>query len=1052
MLSLLLPLLLGCSDVLCEELRIHNANEFIEFANNVNEGGDYRGTTIFLDADIDLSGTTLQPIGNENSPNGFSGTFDGQGYTISNLKIASSTNEYGGLFGYSSSSTIKSIVLDSSCSITSTYGTGSENRAYVGGIVGECFGTCTVENSVNMASVTFSGNIDSSTYDSLIIGGIVGKLDAAYPNLVSRTFVENCVNYGSVTHSGKSAKASIGGIVGYSRGSSSRRVAYIKNCLNYGTTTYNGHSTSNPIVGGIVGEIAYSFIDNCVNVGSLSSEGTVLYGNIAGYVTDSSITNSYWSESIGFDAFGETNRNEVTVAKFNDNLELNDTVTVGEYSGNSLIRALNAGSDPIFLYDYSRWIFNKNGNVITFNTDGRKAISLTSKVILLPDLASEGNLRFNGWYTDSTCTTQFTKTEVDSATSLYGKFEGYNKNFIITLNTRGGIDVDPISSLFGSVIDLPSNPSMNNNCSVYYWKDEHGNKYSWKFVTQGRDITLYAVWKCSRISTPEELIDFSNIISSGTNFDGVTTFLDSDIDFTDELSKEFLPITSYSGHYGWVFDGQGHTIRNLKMNTTSSSVGLFGNFDGTVIRNVVIDSSCSFVSHRKGAAYIGGIAGQIDRGNEGCAIENCVNMASITYDENSDNIFYLGGIIGYFYSPDPRIKNCANYGSITYSGTSFSPEIGGIVGKITSTGSEKVYIQNCLNYGTITCAEISSIYVGGIVGSSKNAEIDNCVSAGIIITQGVHNNYCYVGSIIGRVLGDSTTTITHSFWTSSVGCDSINGTGSPLLDTETSLVTLDSDFIGKLNTYTAKNSTWSKWVLSTSGGAVAFKINKSRVVITSKIIILPDLVSSEERSFDGWYSDEAMTAQFSSNEVSTGTTLYSSLCGPEITVTFDANGGSPVEDHMTIGCDRVYGTFPISTTTGYSLEGWYIPENEYSQRKVLSGSFVPVANDHVLYARWVANKYTVTFDFGNGTTVSTVYVYERSSIHFPDDTSREGYIFDWWYKDSSFTERFVDDDVTSDITLYAKYERDSYEEESSHGNLAFGVAPLFSFALALFTF
>ena len=73
-------------------------------------------------------------------------------------------------------------------------------------------------------------------------------------------------------------------------------------------------------------------------------------------------------------------------------------------------------------------------------------------------------------------------------------------------------------------------------------------------------------------------------------------FLDADIDFSGGLSEQFEPIgTSNSNSFQGTFDGQGHTISNLAMKSSSQYVGLFGRSKGA-IRNVVLDSSCSVVS------------------------------------------------------------------------------------------------------------------------------------------------------------------------------------------------------------------------------------------------------------------------------------------------------------------------------------------------------------------------------------------------------------------------------------------------------------------------
>ena len=271
-------LLLGVSmSALGEEVRITNVDEFIQFKDNVNNGTSYSGTTVFLDSDLSLAGKTFEPIGYYS--NHFRGVFDGQGHIVSNL-IMTSSLEYVGLFGYSDGpATIKNVILDSSCSFTSSISSGN---AYIGGIIGQCNinnGSCTIENSVNMGSVTFSGDIGGKY--NLYLGGIVGYLDSSSDHGIT---VKNCANYGGVTHSGeRSFLSCIGGIVGYSDGSSAKG-ACIYNCLNHGTITHSGTTTEYLYLGGIAGYTRYTTIENCVSGGKISLLTTASCNNCIGSV------------------------------------------------------------------------------------------------------------------------------------------------------------------------------------------------------------------------------------------------------------------------------------------------------------------------------------------------------------------------------------------------------------------------------------------------------------------------------------------------------------------------------------------------------------------------------------------------------------------------------------------------------------------------------------------------------------------------------------------------------------------------------------------------
>lgn len=68
-----------------------------------------------------------------------------------------------------------------------------------------------------------------------------------------------------------------------------------------------------------------------------------------------------------------------------------------------------------------------------------------------------------------------------------------------------------------------------------------------------------------------------------------------------------------------------------------------------------------------------------------------------------------------------------------------------------------------------------------------------------------------------------------------------------------------------------------------------------------------------------------------------------------------------------------------------------------------------------------SSSYTVKFNANGGTTVEDVKVSKGKTITAPV-TTREGYVFDGWYKDVALTEPFdFNTKITSSITLYAKW-------------------------------
>ena len=239
------------------------------FRDKVNDAKTKEETKIcaVLTADIDLNNEPWTPIGigedtrTEDLP--YSGTFDGNGHTISGLNV-NYGDKNGGLFCYVKSATIKNLTVAGSV----TYSSG-DGIAY-GGIVG-CADSSTIENCTNRCTVT--GNWDA--------GGIVGRsVDSD---------IIGCANFGNISSPFRS-----GGICGIVTGQVDAYGidATIRDCYNVGMV-------SGQYAGGITGQSDSGNIDiliaNCYNVGSL--HGNDATGEIIGDLSNprcTTIDNCYY--------------------------------------------------------------------------------------------------------------------------------------------------------------------------------------------------------------------------------------------------------------------------------------------------------------------------------------------------------------------------------------------------------------------------------------------------------------------------------------------------------------------------------------------------------------------------------------------------------------------------------------------------------------------------------------------------------------------------------------------------------------------------------------
>ena len=346
------------------------------FRDKVNSAKTKEETKIcaVLTEDIDLNNEPWTPIGigedtrKEDLP--YSGTFDGNGHTISGLNV-NYGDKNGGLFCYVKSATIKNLTVAGSV----TYSSG-DGIAY-GGIVG-CADSSTIENCTNRCTVT--GN--------WLAGGIVGWS--------TDSDIIGCANFGNI-----SSPSFSGGICGKIGGQNDAAGidATIRDCYNVGMVSGN-------YAGGITGQSDSEDIDiliaNCYNVGSLhgSTNTGEIIGDLSGPVC-TTIDNCYYlptgNPASTSDRVNVKRTDSKTAAEFADGTVVLALLKTGERDNNANpwadeCKYLDAAGKtlPVFktqtgdahTHDWSTWTPNGNGthsrhctcNVVeTQNCSGGKA-------------------------------------------------------------------------------------------------------------------------------------------------------------------------------------------------------------------------------------------------------------------------------------------------------------------------------------------------------------------------------------------------------------------------------------------------------------------------------------------------------------------------------------------------------------------------------------------------------------------------------------------------------------------------------------------------------
>lgn len=248
----------------------------------------FRGKTFVLDDDINLNNREWTPIGTMMYP--FLGNFDGQGHSVTGLKISrvnlSSNPSFNmfvlGLFGAVSGGDIKNVEVSGEIGVNIV--DTSVSYVHIGGVAADVTDGDVIA-CVSNVKITFGAYEDAASSAAFAVGGVsasVTKIDEA-------ASIYKCLNNGNITCTSEYEFIEVGGIVA----TTNCNMDSCKNVGNMNVVRVNseeGNIYYEGLVGGVVASTVDNTVSRCINRGIIEFDMSNSYvGGVTGYFGNSTL-------------------------------------------------------------------------------------------------------------------------------------------------------------------------------------------------------------------------------------------------------------------------------------------------------------------------------------------------------------------------------------------------------------------------------------------------------------------------------------------------------------------------------------------------------------------------------------------------------------------------------------------------------------------------------------------------------------------------------------------------------------------------------------------
>ncbi len=700
------------------------------FARSLTSKIDYTGKYVALSDNIALSSDEWSPIGG--SEYLFNGTFDGQGYSITGMKLGTESKPYAldkenlyiGLFGVlGPNSVVKNVHVD--VAFYTTY----EATAYVGGIAGVTQGNTTNGNytGATIDGCSVSGTLSlTAKKGNQFVGGLVGmQYKGATINSSAQVDVSCVVESGDL--------AEVGGLVGINnRG-------LVANCWSdsdvYGSGSREDGNEGMAVVSTLIACNAGALV-NCYGSGDVSTKEHSTYaGMVSGWVTGIGKSYTCWYDL----------DSHMTLKTGDNQPQVVDPV---ESIGTKVPSGVNDEGDA-----YVGGLVDK---MTGYNAAGYAAIAdgLNETFAAFPiEITAFGleNTALKNWSYDADANLVSFGSTNGTVTYVQPECEKYVKP---ELEMKDGVwygrDDDKTT-----VVKITVAENTITATEVLQGADE-GDAYD-AAVAKAKYKATYGDFSHYETADPSQFAGGSGtatdpyLIANEAQLRYLSSSINADVDWSGKYFKQTADIT-LSGEWqpiGWAVLGE--------VNNKKATIGAYpfrGNYDGGnfTIYGLTIGSE-SAPTDQYASGLFGLTSGEYLDNSKPTGSEQVVRLKNIrlrNIDINTTARYetFAGGLVG-SGQYGIYIDNCSVSGKINTTATDQFARGGGLAANVLRGSITNSWADVDINAETAT----GHVYAGGLYSMDNRTTTVNCYALGDVKGNSENNNKVHIGGLAGQAGG-----------------------------------------------------------------------------------------------------------------------------------------------------------------------------------------------------------------------------------------------------------------------------------------------------------